>query len=80
MLKFMKKGNEHFDLYESGGSVKKQIHDDYASGDTDSLQMHARLVKKICEHKEDAKELGLLSDDLKGGRILRGIWIVGQML
>ena len=79
MLGFMKQANKHFDSYKSRGTVKRQIRNDYASGDTDSLQMHARLVKKISKYAEEASKLGLLSDDLKGGKILRGIWIAPKL-
>jgi hypothetical protein len=83
MFNFMREANKNFDLYKSDGSVEKQIWDDYAAGDTDSIQAHARQIHRIKKYQEDATELGLLSDDLydeiSGGKILRGIWIAPKL-
>jgi hypothetical protein len=73
MLGFMKQANPHFDSEDEA----KRVENDFYYTDTDSLQMHIRNAENMKGF--GGKELGCIDDDLKGGKVIRGIWIAPKL-
>jgi hypothetical protein len=72
MLEFMTEANPNFDISKKG-KLEEQVSQDWGYGDTDSLHMHAdqaALIKKF-----GCKELGGMTDDLGGSKVIQAIWI-----
>ena len=67
MLEYMEKSNPYF----NSSNVEKRIENDIYYTDTDSLQVHIKNGLELTK----TGELGEIDDDLKGGKIIRGIWI-----
>ena len=73
MLNFIKQSNPYFDSPD----ISKRIENDFYYTDTDSLQMHRRNAELLKNMGSD--DLGGIQDDLKGGKIIRGIWIAPKL-